>query len=95
VLRRWQGDLTMAWRHSIPLPLGVDAEAIETVQELRRITCLKRCFAEVGANELFVHFEAVEDAITFMDTFTFLLENMSHDDGAMTLPDECVGEVVC
>lgn len=84
----------MAWRHSIPLPLGVDAGAIETVQELQRITCLKRCFAEVGASELFVHFEAVEDAITFMDTFTFLLESMSRDDGAITVGDECVGKVV-
>lgn len=85
----------MVWRHSIPLPLGVDAEAIETVQELRRITCLNRCFAEVGASELFVHFETVEDAITFMGTFTFLLESMSPDDDAITVWDECVGEVVC
>jgi hypothetical protein len=38
----------MAWRHSISLPLDVDAEAIETVQELRRINCLKRCFVEVA-----------------------------------------------
>lgn len=84
----------MAWRHSISLPIGVDAEAIETVQELQRITCLKRCFAEVGASELFVHFEAVEDVITLMDTFTFLLESRSRDDDAITVREECVGEVV-
>ncbi|MFN4282376.1 MAG: hypothetical protein ACK4NA_07035 [Alphaproteobacteria bacterium] len=85
----------MAWVHSIPLPLGIDAEVVETVQELQRITCLNRCFAEVGANTLFVHFEAVEDAITFMDTFTFLLESMSRDDAAITVRDEFAGEVVC
>lgn len=85
----------MAWRHSIPLPLGTDAEAIETVQELGRITCLKRCFAEVGASEIFVYFEAVEDAIAFMDTFTFLLESMGRDDDAMTVRDDVAGEVVC
>jgi hypothetical protein len=82
----------MVRRHSIPLPLGVDA--IKTVQELRRITCLNRCFAEIGASELFVHFEAVEDAITFMDTFTFLIESMSRDEDAITVRDECLGEVV-
>ena len=56
---------------------------------------MKRCFVEVGALEIFVHFEAVEDAITFMDTFTFLLESMGRDDGAVTVRNECVGEVVC
>lgn len=69
-----------AWVHSILLPLDADAESVATVQELQRITCSARCFAEVRPASLSVHFEAFDDAVTFMDTFLFLMESMGAED---------------
>lgn len=75
----------VAWAHSILLPLDADAESVATFQELQRITCLARCFAEVRPAALRIHFEAIDDAATFMDTFLFLIESMATDDETVEL----------
>lgn len=75
----------MAWAHSILLPLDPDAETVATFQELQRITCLARCFAEVRSAALCIHFEAIDDAATFMDTFLFLIESMGTEDDTAEL----------
>lgn len=71
---------TRARLHSIPLPIDAEAEMVEALQALQQITCVSRSFTEVSGDTVIVHFEAVGDAIAFVDTFTFLLAQMSEED---------------
>jgi hypothetical protein len=73
----------MARLHAVPLPMDADAEMVEVVQELARVTCKQRSFVEVTLEEIVVHFEAMDDAVVFMDNLAFLLSSMSEDLGLM------------
>lgn len=50
---------------------------METIHELRRLTCFRRCFAQVAYGDITVHFEALEDAAAFMDMFMCLLNGLA------------------
>lgn len=71
----------MARLHAVPLPVDVDADMVEVVRELVRVTCLQRSFVEVTLDEIVVHFVTMDDAVVFMDNLAFLLSSMSQDLG--------------
>lgn len=58
---------------SVPLPLRADPAAVETVQQLQKITCVARASAEVRGHSLFAHFELASDAIEFLETWIALV----------------------
>lgn len=67
----------MARLHAVPLP--IDMDMIEIVQELSRVTCKQRSLVEVTPEEITIHFEAMDDALVFMDNLAFLLSSMCED----------------
>ncbi|MEX2642277.1 MAG: hypothetical protein WD270_02405 [Acetobacterales bacterium] len=69
--------MKMGWAHSIHIPLGANPDAVETIHELRRLTCFGRCFAEVAGGDITVHFETLEDSASFMDMFICLLNGLA------------------
>jgi len=64
----------MSWFHSPPLPLDSDRDTIETLRELQRMTCARRGFISISGAAVSVHFELLEDAVSFFDAFSFFLE---------------------
>jgi len=69
--------------HAVPLPMDVDPEMLEIVRELSRVTCMRRAFVEVTLEEIVVHFEAMDDAVVFMDNLAFLLTSIGEDIGVI------------
>lgn len=69
----------MARLNAVPLPIETDSEMIAVVQELSRVACKQRSFVEVAQGEIVVHFEAMDDAVFFMDNLAFLLNSINQD----------------
>lgn len=67
--------------YSMPLLLGVDVDVdiLETVQELLKITCVKRAFTAITDNKISIHFESAEDIFVFVDSFDFFLKSMDEE----------------
>lgn len=62
-----------------PLPLRSEGASLELVRELQLITCVNRSLIEIRGKEVFICFESLEDAATFLETWIFLVEQMAMD----------------
>lgn len=57
-----------------PLPIGLDAASLEFVREVQAITCATRSFISLQDCLIYTYFEEMEDAITFLETWIFLVD---------------------
>jgi len=63
-----------------PLPLGIDEASLAFVREIQSITCVGRSLVALEGQRLFIYFESLDDAATFLETWIFLVEQMALED---------------
>lgn len=80
-------------RH-LTVPDLTDREILEMAGSVQRITCRQRSFTEITKEMLRIHFVTMEDAMSFFETFCYLLERVSKEqkEGEGVIEDEVVAE---
>lgn len=82
--------------YSVAFPEPASPDLLETLQEIQGLACRERSITDVSGDRITLHFTTVRDAMSFLDLFFYLHEEMSQDEAAedLTAHERCGGRPV-